>query len=435
MVELFGQLYMYFLIFIGVAIGIGFAILGYGFKGFLAGAFFIIALGMISFTFAAIILVVFVNVALKPISKKANKFLIPLIIVGLVIDVFRYTYNPDDKSNIEAENDHEQVVKGQTEYNLDQLDGPAAALVEAWRADGMSDDDILMQIADFMNVDGTELYYDEESKNRIERIQKYKVDGTEHSLKEVMDLLNEQTVWSDIGLATDLVHTQAEYPVNYSEKAHILAVSENSEEPEFKLLMYVDDEIIGVYKIKSNDSEAFNQDAEAALKLMYEDKVNPQAEEAKKNESSAKQTDVAEDEDNSSDVISQGDLDSIPVPGANNTTESARNQIGYLITYYLQAYVDGDTTSLSYYVYPSTPFYSEQERYMQSLKSKGIVLDLVDYNVASIEQLSDKMYEVTVAEYFTIDNPEQGFRDTEQNSKYTVELIDGEFYITGLEMQ
>lgn len=199
--------------------------------------------------------------------------------------------------------------------------------------------------------------------------------------------------------------------------------------------MYVDDEIISVYKIKLNDSEAFNQDAEAALKLMYEDTVNPQEEEAKENESSAKQTDIAEDEDSPSDVISQDDLDSIPVPGANNTTESARDQIGYVITYYLQAYVDGNTTSLGYYVYPSTAFYSEQERYMQSLKSKGIVLDLVDYNVASIEQLSDKKYEVNVAEYYTIDSPEQGFSDTEQNSKYPVELIDGEFYITGLEIQ
>lgn len=430
MVELFGELYMYFLLFIGVVIGIGFALLGYGFKGFLAGAFFTIALGMISFTFAAIILVVFVNVALKPISKKANKFLISLIILGLVIDVFRYTYNPDNKSNVEVDNDHEQVVKGQSEYNLDQLDGPAAALVEAWRADGMTDDDILKQIADFMNVDGTELYYDKESKKRIERLQKYKLDGTEHTLKEFMDLLNEQTVWSDIGLATDLVHTQAEYPSNYSEEAHILAISENSKEPEFKILMYVDDEIISVYKIKSNDSEAFNHDAEVALKLIYEDKVNPQKE-AEETELPAKQTDVEEDENSSSDVISQDDLDSIPVPGANNTTESARDQIGYLITYYLQAYVEGDSTSLGYYVYSSSAFYSEQERYIQELKSKGIVLDLINYNIVAIEQLTDKKYEVNVEEYYTIDNPDKGFSDTEQNSKYTVELIEGEFYITG----
>ncbi|MEK5489047.1 TcaA NTF2-like domain-containing protein [Lysinibacillus sp. FSL M8-0355] len=322
----------------------------------------------------------------------------------------------------------------QSEYNLDQLDGPAAALVESWRADGISDDEILKRIEDFMNADGTELYYDEESKERIERLQKYKLDGTEHTLKEFMDLLNEQTVWSDIGFATDLVHTQAEYPINFSEEAHIVDISENSKEPEFKLLMYVDDDIISVYKIKSNESEAFNQDAEAALKLMYENKVNPQGEEAKETESSDKQTVAVKDDDSSSDVISQSDVDSIPVPGANNTTESARDQIGYLVTYYLQTYVNGDIASLGYYVYPSSAFYLEQERYMQSLKSKGNVLDLIDYNVTAIEQLSEKKYEVNVVEYYTIDNPEQGFSDTEQNSKYTVEIINGDFYITGLEI-
>ena len=322
----------------------------------------------------------------------------------------------------------------QSEYNLDQLDGPAAALVESWRADGILDDDILKRIADFMNVDGTELYYDKESKKRIERVQNYMLDGTEHSLKEIMNLLNDTTVWSDEGLATDLVHTQAEYPSNYSEDAHILAISENNKNPKFKLLMYVDDEVISVYKIKSSDSEAFNNDAEVALKLIYDEKVNPQATKAKEGESSDKQTVTVQDESRSSDV-SQSDLDSIPVPGANNTSESARDQIGYLITYYLQAYVDRDTTSLGYYVYPSSAFYSEQERYMQSLKSKGTILDLIDYNVDAIEQLSEKKYEVNVVEYYTIDNPEKGFSDTEQNGKYTVELIDGEFYITGLEIK
>lgn len=149
--------------------------------------------------------------------------------------------------------------------------------------------------------------------------------------------------------------------------------------------MYVDDDIISVYKIQSNDSEAFNQDDEAALKLMYEEKVSTQPEEAKDTELSDKQTVAVEGEDRSSDVISQSDVDSIPVPGANNTTESARDQIGYLITYYLQTYVKGDIASLGYYVYPSSAFYLEQERYMQSLKSKGNVLDLIDYNVAAIE--------------------------------------------------
>ncbi|WP_042478450.1 TcaA NTF2-like domain-containing protein [Bacillus ndiopicus] len=322
----------------------------------------------------------------------------------------------------------------QSEYNLDQLEGPAAILVETWRAEGISDDDILKQIADFMNVDGTELYYDKESKKLIERVQNYKLNGTEHTLKEFMALLNKTTVWSDIGLATDLVHTQAEYPINYSENARILAISENSKNPEFKLLMYVDDENTAVYKVKSGENEAFNLDAETALKLIYDNKVNPKATVTKKEESTInKQVSESQEESSPSEEV-QSDIDSVPVPEANNTMESAREQIGYLITYYLQTYADGDTASLGHYVYPESLFYSEQERYMKSLHTKGIVLDLIDYNVTVIEQLSEKMYEVDVNEYYTIDNPEQGFSDTEQTSKYTVELIDGEFYITGLEI-
>lgn len=43
--------------------------------------------------------------------------------------------------------------------------------------------------------------------------------------------------------------------------------------------------------------------------------------------------------------------------------------------------------------------------------------------------ISKDKYQVTVEEYYTIDNP---FNDT--ISRFTVELIDGEFYITDLEL-
>ena len=46
--------------------------------------------------------------------------------------------------------------------------------------------------------------------------------------------------------------------------------------------------------------------------------------------------------------------------------------------------------------------------------------------------ISKDKYQVTVEEYYTIDNPEKGFNDT--ISRFTVELIDGEFYITDLEL-
>ncbi|MDM5251006.1 hypothetical protein [Lysinibacillus sp. G4S2] len=287
MIEAFGQLYMYFLILMGVAIGIGFALVGYGFKGFLGGAFFTIGLGMISFTFAAILLVIFVNVALKSISGKANKFLIPLIVLGLVIDIFRYTGNTEDnKPNRDDKNDYELVEKNQVEED-----------------------------------------------NTVSSNEENEV-GSNTEPNEVIDPVK------DTSLETKIIETQT----------------------------------------------------------------------------------------------TKADLDTVPVPGAINTVESARYQISYLIYSYLDAYTSGDIPSLEYYVHPSTPFYSEQLNYMNSLNAQGVVVELIDYTINSIEQIAVNKYQITVDEFYTIDKPQKGLSDATQTSLYTIELIDGEFYITALEI-
>ena len=141
-----------------------------------------------------------------------------------------------------------------------------------------------------------------------------------------------------------------------------------------------------------------------------------------------------QEEADSPSVVSENSLDVIPAVGTFNTVESARDQISYVIYYYLQTYTSGDTSSLEYYVHKSSNFYSEQMTYMESLNSRGIILDLIDYDILSMEQVGDTLYKVIVEEYYTIDNPEKGFNDTQQQSEYTVELIDGDFFITSLEI-
>lgn len=124
-------------------------------------------------------------------------------------------------------------------------------------------------------------------------------------------------------------------------------------------------------------------------------------------------------------------LDEIP-EGAFNTVETARTQIGYTIAYYLDSYVQGDTSSLAYMIHPSTEFYQSQVNYLESLNNRGITMDLIDFSIVSMEALSKNKYKVTVDEIYLIDNPEKGSKETQQTSYYTVELIDGEFYITDL---
>jgi len=145
--------------------------------------------------------------------------------------------------------------------------------------------------------------------------------------------------------------------------------------------------------------------------------------------------DVNDNESKLDDTQSvQADLDTVPVLGAFNTTESAREQISYLISAYLEVYTTEQVLQLINYIHSSSPFYQEQVSYMESINKQGIDIQLIDYSIISMEQVAENRYEVSVEEHYTIDNPERGFSDTEQSSKYTVELIDGEFYITGLEI-
>ncbi|MEE1131284.1 MAG: hypothetical protein UHX00_06665 [Caryophanon sp.] len=130
-------------------------------------------------------------------------------------------------------------------------------------------------------------------------------------------------------------------------------------------------------------------------------------------------------------ALSSSALDEIP-EGAFNTVETARTQIGYTIAYYLDSYVQGDTSSLAYMIHPSTEFYQSQVNYLESLNNRGITMDLIDFSIVSMETLSKHKYKVTVDEIYLIDNPEKGSKEVQQTSYYTVELIDGEFYITSL---
>lgn len=111
------------------------------------------------------------------------------------------------------------------------------------------------------------------------------------------------------------------------------------------------------------------------------------------------------------------------------------SELNYLIDSYLFAYTNGDVDSLGYFVDSSSKFYNQQLEYVESLNSRGITVNLIDYNIVSIEPLSEKKYQVIVDEQFSIDNPNKGISDVTQTSIYTVQLINGETYITNLEVK
>lgn len=123
-------------------------------------------------------------------------------------------------------------------------------------------------------------------------------------------------------------------------------------------------------------------------------------------------------------------LDTVPVPGARNTVESTRDQISYTVYSYLEAYANGDTTSLADSVHSSSAFYSEQRSYMENLNSRGVNIDILNQSISSIQSIGTNKYKVTVQEQYGIDDPEKGYSEPTQTSYYTIELVDGFFYIT-----
>lgn len=127
-------------------------------------------------------------------------------------------------------------------------------------------------------------------------------------------------------------------------------------------------------------------------------------------------------------------LDAVPFEDANDTKLSGRDQIEQLLSNYLVAYTSNDISDLSSYVDGNSDFYASQTDYMSSLYNRGITVTLDDFAVLQMKQTSDDMFSVKVEEKYTIDNPQSGTKTLSQIGTYTVELVDGEFYIFHLQL-
>ncbi|MEK4023677.1 MULTISPECIES: hypothetical protein [Sporosarcina] len=64
---------------------------------------------------------------------------------------------------------------------------------------------------------------------------------------------------------------------------------------------------------------------------------------------------------------------------------------------------------------------------MNSLNSRDV--ELIDHSISSMEKLAPNKYKVTVNEQYSIYEPEKWYSESSQTSHYTVDLLDGSFYI------
>lgn len=92
------------------------------------------------------------------------------------------------------------------------------------------------------------------------------------TLEALLSHVNDELVWVDTsaqGVDADLGN-QAQMPRYTSPSARFIGVSENDVDPQFKMVFYADEDIVSVYKVKSGEQEAFNEEADDVLQRMYE---------------------------------------------------------------------------------------------------------------------------------------------------------------------
>lgn len=118
---------------------------------------------------------------------------------------------------------------------------------------------------------------------------------------------------------------------------------------------------------------------------------------------------------------------------------SVQEEIDDLISSYVfdfeYAVNEGDSDYITDYISPTSDFYKQQVKFVQDMYEKDIYEELLNYEVMGTDKVNEDTYKVTVYEEFSIYNLDTG-DETEKSFEnvYTVERIDGEFFITDLKV-
>ena len=113
------------------------------------------------------------------------------------------------------------------------------------------------------------------------------------------------------------------------------------------------------------------------------------------------------------------------------TVLSLANEI---IPSFLNVYVNGDIDALSDYVYDKTPFYTSHLNVMKKNAENGTTIELLLVTVDSVEIIEENKFIVTTSEEFKVTTPGKETKTPSQETKYTVQFVDGQLYITDLSL-
>lgn len=113
-------------------------------------------------------------------------------------------------------------------------------------------------------------------------------------------------------------------------------------------------------------------------------------------------------------------------------TVGSDESLAQLIDMYLWNYEMNNIEALAEVVDSSLSFYAEQQRYMQSLRERGVELQLVEYWISSMEQVDSSTYEVVTEERFIVKHPGETEKEVFQTILYEVIMKDSRPYVSDL---
>lgn len=116
---------------------------------------------------------------------------------------------------------------------------------------------------------------------------------------------------------------------------------------------------------------------------------------------------------------------------------SIQEEIDDLISSYVfdfeYAVNEGDSDYITDYISPTSDFYDQQLEFVQDLYERDTAVELQHYEMVDRDKVNDDTYKATFYEEFNMynsgDETEKSFENV-----YTVERIDGEFFITDLKV-
>ena len=105
-----------------------------------------------------------------------------------------------------------------------------------------------------------------------------------------------------------------------------------------------------------------------------------------------------------------------------------------IIPSFLHVYENGDMESLSEYVYDKTPFYTSHLKVMKDNAKNGTTVELLLVTIDTVEILEENKFVVTTSEDYKVTKQGKNPTTPSQKTKYTVQFVNGQLYITDLDL-